>query len=867
MAVRIQQMQEEKGHDKDNTVNVDDASKLEYATGQEEQDDEAENQKDAKRDAVEAPQQKDPRHQEEEEDSDGDMEEQGGQDKDDELGEYEDRPEDRGHVKPEAPEEEIELPDDLNLDGEDGEEEEEDCSGGRDGEEEGAEEQEDVINDQGGPFPEQHSKDGGEEERHAADKEQEQQDEDKEREGDDDGGDNTVGLEIDEELQEQQEEDKAQDDESEEDVPMLDAGQEDASANKDADVQGDGDKGLPAATMAIAGTDAGKAGEESAAAEDMQTGGEQQEAVELPQSRTVGGSATGAADGLQDDASAAAAAQQQHGGRDDASQLLSQRQDREANPFRNLGSAMERWKSKLKIAADAGPAQQEHVAEEQQPQDAPADDMDVDGGEYRFLGKDEAVQAGDTQALATATEEQAAMHGEDAAREMDQDGDNVAAMMHEDEEERLEDDGPGPSQDDDDDNGAGGAAEFLSGQATWAPAAGEKAGLQSKKQGDGGNKDDKRDDDDDAAAFDERDGDVDGNDGVGMDSIVASKLQAARLDDALAGEEESIPQRLAPLSTERAQAIREELDVKLRAASGHAFLDGDIAYGHEVWACCEALTTGLVGELAEQLRLILEPTLATKMGGEYRTGKRINMKKVIGYIASHFRKDKIWMRRTKPDKRSYQVLIAIDDSRSMAETGCGTFALEAVTLICKAMARLEVGEMGIISFGGSGGAEPLHALDKPFTDADGVRVMSRMRFDQDNTIGDQPMVDVITSVDHILEGAAARASTAAAASSGADLHQLVLIIADGRFHEKEALRRAARDAASRPGVLYAFIILDNAANSILDMQSVSFEGGKPVFTKYIDTFPFPFYIVLRDTAALPRTLADLLRQWFELSSG
>jgi hypothetical protein len=36
-------------------------------------------------------------------------------------------------------------------------------------------------------------------------------------------------------------------------------------------------------------------------------------------------------------------------------------------------------------------------------------------------------------------------------------------------------------------------------------------------------------------------------------------------------------------------------------------------------------------------------------------GKRINMKKVIAYIASHFRKDKIWMRRSRPDKRRYQV--------------------------------------------------------------------------------------------------------------------------------------------------------------------------------------------------------------------
>jgi midasin len=59
--------------------------------------------------------------------------------------------------------------------------------------------------------------------------------------------------------------------------------------------------------------------------------------------------------------------------------------------------------------------------------------------------------------------------------------------------------------------------------------------------------------------------------------------------------------------------------------------------------------------LAEQLRLILEPTRATRLAGEYRSGKRLNMRRVIAYIASHFRKDKIWLRRTRPDQRTYQV--------------------------------------------------------------------------------------------------------------------------------------------------------------------------------------------------------------------
>ena len=118
-----------------------------------------------------------------------------------------------------------------------------------------------------------------------------------------------------------------------------------------------------------------------------------------------------------------------------------------------------------------------------------------------------------------------------------------------------------------------------------------------------------------------------------------------------------------------------------------------------LWRRCELLTTKPSQELAEQLRLILEPTLASKLSGDYRTGKRINMKKVIPYIASHYRKDKIWLRRTKPNKRDYQVVIAVDDSRSMSESGCGDFAIRALATVCRAMSQLEMGSLAVSSFG------------------------------------------------------------------------------------------------------------------------------------------------------------------------
>ena len=84
-----------------------------------------------------------------------------------------------------------------------------------------------------------------------------------------------------------------------------------------------------------------------------------------------------------------------------------------------------------------------------------------------------------------------------------------------------------------------------------------------------------------------------------------------------------------------------------------------------LWRRSEACVEGLAQQLCEQLRLILTPTVADKLEGDFKSGKRLNMKKVVQYIASNYRKDRIWMRRSKPNKRSYQIMIAIDNSQSM----------------------------------------------------------------------------------------------------------------------------------------------------------------------------------------------------------
>ncbi|KNA10543.1 hypothetical protein SOVF_143350 isoform A [Spinacia oleracea] len=281
-----------------------------------------------------------------------------------------------------------------------------------------------------------------------------------------------------------------------------------------------------------------------------------------------------------------------------------------------------------------------------------------------------------------------------------------------------------------------------------------------------------------------------------------------------------------------------------------------------LWRKYELRTMRLSQELAEQLRLVMEPTLASKLQGDYRTGKRINMKKVIPYIASHYRKDKIWLRRTKPNKRDYQVVIVVDDSRSMSENCCGDFAIEALVTVCRALSQLEVGKLAVTSFGKEGNIRLLHDFDQPLTGEAGMKMISSLTFNQENTLREEPMAELLKYLNNMLEQAVANARLP---SGQNPLQQLVLIIADGRFHDnKEKVKRFMRDLLNR-NCMVAFIVLDSAQESIVDCKDYIFKNG--ILQKavpYLDSFPFPYYIVLRNIEVLPRTLADLMRQWLEL---
>ena len=61
---------------------------------------------------------------------------------------------------------------------------------------------------------------------------------------------------------------------------------------------------------------------------------------------------------------------------------------------------------------------------------------------------------------------------------------------------------------------------------------------------------------------------------------------------------------------------------------------------------------------------------------------------MIPFIASNYRKDRIWMRRSEPDKRNYQILIALDNTLSMKENDVGILALQSLIILSLALAKV-----------------------------------------------------------------------------------------------------------------------------------------------------------------------------------
>ena len=273
-----------------------------------------------------------------------------------------------------------------------------------------------------------------------------------------------------------------------------------------------------------------------------------------------------------------------------------------------------------------------------------------------------------------------------------------------------------------------------------------------------------------------------------------------------------------------------------------------------LWSHYDSMTRDLSISLTEQLRLILAPTLATKMRGDFRTGKRLNMKRIIPYIASQYKRDKIWMRRSIPSKRNYQIMLAVDDSKSMGESGSGQLAFETLALVANSLTMLEAGEISVVGFGNE--VNVAHDFGRPFTTEAGAQTLQHFTFQQTGTNVRKLVAQSINLF---------REARSKNFNAGIDLWQLELIISDGLCEDHDTIRRLVRQAQEER-IMIVFVIIDALlkGQSIMNMSQAMFDsdGGGVRIKRYLDGFPFPYYLVVGDVRELPGVLAQALRQWF-----
>lgn len=218
----------------------------------------------------------------------------------------------------------------------------------------------------------------------------------------------------------------------------------------------------------------------------------------------------------------------------------------------------------------------------------------------------------------------------------------------------------------------------------------------------------------------------------------------------------------------------------------------------DVWQTISNKMLPNARELCEQLRLILEPTKCTRLRGDYRTGRRINLKKIIPYIASQYRKDKIWLRRTKPAQRDYKITLAIDDSKSMHHNNSKNLTLQAISLVSQALTLLESGTLSIVSFG-----EKPKIILNHLEQFDGPKIVNSLMFEQQKT----NIAELLNFI---------KCDDASGGSDNGIFENLLIVLSDGQniFSEGEMNVRNAIKLTRMQRIFIVYIIIDNPERKV-----------------------------------------------------
>jgi midasin len=202
----------------------------------------------------------------------------------------------------------------------------------------------------------------------------------------------------------------------------------------------------------------------------------------------------------------------------------------------------------------------------------------------------------------------------------------------------------------------------------------------------------------------------------------------------------------------------------------------------------------------------------------------------------------------------------IDNSSSMVTSG--PLALDAAALISTALKRLEIGDLSIVSFAEN--VNIVHPFGKPFDDNAGARVISHFDFNSQRTnlgLG-------LETIFPLMIDAKDRSESSRLGSTMSVVLQLLFVISDAKIDSEN---RANLDLVirnySEQNIFVVLIIIDQTADpkdSIFNTKSIEFHNDKILTKRYLDDFPFPYYIAISDLDTLPEVLCDALKEWFQI---
>ena len=266
-------------------------------------------------------------------------------------------------------------------------------------------------------------------------------------------------------------------------------------------------------------------------------------------------------------------------------------------------------------------------------------------------------------------------------------------------------------------------------------------------------------------------------------------------------------------------------------------------------------------KLTSLLKLILTPNLQSKLVGNYKTGKRLNMKKIISFIASNYRQDKIWLRRTLPYNRDYYITISIDNSLSMKQNNIGFYALQSMLILIKSLQKVGIDNLSLNAITDDCVELYDYNREKNMLNNDKIKKIInffKFNFESKNSF-DYYMRNFLNKSIQNIENNTIN-------DKNKLKYNINFIISDGRFNKNNVKGLTA--ISKEKGILYVFIIIDRYKfedkNSILNTMTVKYnEKGDIDIEKYLADFPFQYYTVVQDIEDLPDVLKGILIKWIE----